>query len=91
MADALDKMVDHHAEQKYLLDQLSLWRHTAKAGYSSEEVKSFSFRPKFLTRKQCKYLRRMWGSPAACDTHFNCVVLVTGELREIPLYPRPTR
>ena len=91
MDNALNSLEEKYTEQKYLLDQMLLWRHTAKAGYPSDTVKAFSFRPDFLTEKQCRFLKRKLWDKSACSTHFNCVRLLTGELKEIPLYPRPTR
>ena len=87
--DLLDSLRSHSAEQQYLMDVLALWRHAAKAGYSDEEIKAFSFRPQFLTVEEEWRLGRSLWDQEPCDTHFNCVRLKNGDLKQIPLYPRP--
>jgi len=87
--DLLDSLKAHSSEQQYLMDVLALWRHAEKAGFNDEDIKAFTFRPQFLTREEEKELGRPRGDQRACDTHFNAVRLKNGDLKQIPLYPRP--
>ena len=89
--DVLEALEAHMVEQYYLMEQLALWRHVEKAGFNSDGIKTFSFRPKFLTRDEEKSLGRDPGCKAACYTHFNCVRLTNGVVAQIPLYPRPRK
>ncbi len=53
---------------------LRLWEVAERAGYPIDTIQSFTWRGKV-----CKLN----------TTHFNCVRLKTGELKEIPLTERP--
>jgi hypothetical protein len=76
------------AWRTYYMQILDLWAHAAEAGYTADQIKAFSYRPKFLVRK-----KRRWGQLVneQGDNWHNCVRLYTGELKPIPLIERPQR
>ena len=81
------------AERDYLLDALELWEIARVAGYEPKDVKAFSFRPEFLTfdEKRENTRRSRFRQPIMEQSKFhNCVRLVTGELKPIPLTKRPS-
>jgi hypothetical protein len=81
-------------EMLKLLDILDLWKVAQEVGYSSDEVKAFSFRDKFLTAEESKlnyYSDGVWHRKLSGETHHNCVRLVSGELKQIPLTERPKK
>jgi hypothetical protein len=79
--DNLDKLL---AEKRYWVQVLGLWAHANKAGFESDQVKAFTFRPEFLSRPE----KRM--KPVPNDlTHHNALRLVNGDLVCIPLIKRP--
>jgi len=80
------------AEQRYLTEVLALWHHANKAGYTSNCIKSFTFRACLVSHvERVKHRWPMDARDWPCDTHFNCVRLVDGSLVELPLYPRPRK
>lgn len=86
--DKLDHLLLLETERKCLLDLLRLWRHAEKVGFKSVDIEVFTFRSRFVSRAE----RKAQGWPIfewSCDTHFNCVRLKNGDLKEIPLYQRP--
>jgi hypothetical protein len=78
-------------ERTFLLEVLALWQHAEKAGFPANLIKAFTFRPQFLSRAECKKMKRHYGSNLPCLTYFNCARLKSGDLVEIPLYPRPQK
>jgi len=98
MKRVLESIKEKQNEARYLREVLELWD---ACPYAPEDVKNFSFRPEFLSREETKeagHFYRMMG-PAEKEksgrynsrTHHNCVRLTTGELKPIPLHPRPIR
>ena len=92
MQEVLDRLHNASEERKYLLEVLKLWDIVAKAGYTAEQVTSFTFREQFLSSKE---LRLFPGRPGqakyaeASKYWHNCVRLHSGELKPIPLTRRP--
>lgn len=82
-------MTKMNHERQVLLNTLALWEHIKEAGFTVEQVRGFSFRPKFLTRDELRTLRRKPHDKSECRTHHNCVVDHDGEPHRIPLIPRP--
>jgi hypothetical protein len=67
---------------------LDLWAHAAEAGYTADQIKAFSFRPKFTEPKHRRYYQL---SREGEKQWHNCVRLYTGELKPIPRIERPQR
>jgi hypothetical protein len=92
--ETIARMRDKGFERDHLLAVLSLWSVAKAAGYSSDEVKAFTFRAEFITDKVLAGKFRLaslgWRKEFG-DTHHNCVRLVTGELKAIPLTERPPK
>lgn len=74
------------AWRAYYIAILDLWAHAAEAGYPSDTIRAFTFRPEFLDKQQ----RRRYTSERD-DSWFNCIRLHTGELKPIPLIRRPPK
>lgn len=92
MIDVINRIREKGTERDYLLDILELWEVARVAGYESDDVKAFSFRPEFLTpgEQRTNRERSRFNSPVVEQRGFhNCVRLVTGELKPIPLTKRP--
>lgn len=84
-----------HEQRAFDLKVLALWAHaTTATGKTSDEIKSFTFRPEHLTPEESKRNRRMAYSnkpPVYCSKNWhNCVRLVTGDLVGMPGIKRPT-
>ena len=97
--DIIKRMEAWNAERQYLLDCLKVWDAASEAGYSSDEVKAFSFRPEFLTKEQRREnFNHRRGRPAGYKTEpyrqdiwHNCARLTNGDLVPIPIVKRPVK
>ena len=74
--------------QAYHMAGLDLWMHAHEAGYPSDTIETFTFRPEFLDKQQT---RRYTRKRAYRTGWFNCVRLYTGELKPIPLIEKPEK
>ncbi|MHC4299402.1 MAG: hypothetical protein ACYS7Y_19165 [Planctomycetota bacterium] len=91
--------VDFHAmfeERTYNMNILLLWRHVQEnlGEDVRREVKTFTFRDEFLSEEhaaenKATYRDGRFHPVYSGETHHNCVRLNSGELLEIPLFPRP--
>lgn len=90
----MSKLQEKLAEQKYYAEVLGLWAHAAKAGYPSESVRAFTYRPEFLTMTEQRDIRQALRSgrkaPYSDLTHHNALRLVDDSVVPIPLIERPT-
>lgn len=93
MTWVIDKIREHGTERDYLLDILELWEVALVAGYEPEYVQAFSFRPEFLTtgERRTNSTRATYRPVIEQSKFHNCVRLVSGELKPIPLTKRPAR
>lgn len=81
-------------EQKFYCKVLRLWDHLeTTTGKTHKDVRSFTFRPEFLTpeeKKENDRARRKHLPPVYCDKNWhNCVRLKSGELMSMPGIARP--
>lgn len=80
-------------ERAFLLKVLGLWEHAKEAGYTSEEIRAFTFRPEWLTKEQKRENQRRASrrsAPAYCDKNWhNALRLKSGDLVKIPGIARP--
>lgn len=82
-------------EQCYLLDILDLWAVAKEAGFESQDVKSFTFRPEFMTPEQKQedresHRKHRYDKYNSSNWH-NCVRLKDGTLKSIPMTKRPKK
>lgn len=78
-------------EQDFCWDVLDLWNLVQSVGIDPTDVVAFTFRPEFLNTQQHKlYQFGTFASRRDASKHWhNCVRLVDGELKAIPLCRRP--
>ena len=91
--DTINRLREKGAERDYLLDVLELWEVARVAGYEPEDVKAFSFRPEFMMHDEKRKNNQLsrFRQPMMDQSKFhNCVRLVSGELKPIPLTKRPS-
>jgi hypothetical protein len=93
MKDNLDSIDRAIEEKMHLVGVLRLWDAVKEAGYSSDEVVTFSFLSAFLNKEQRAVnktaLAARKNPPYSDSKYHNCVRLKSGDMAEIPLTPRP--
>jgi hypothetical protein len=88
--DALDAALE---EKAFHVSVMRLWNGASAAGYPHPTVKTFTFSDAFLSQEHRNEneARRKQSKPPTYSgiTHHNAVRLVSGDLAEIPIVPRP--
>ena len=94
--DVLESLATKTEEKAKLIKILQLWEIAEKAGYTPDEVQTFTFRGEYLTKKEKRSFSRsfrhfnaMLDEAKIAAKYHNCVRLKTGELKPIPLTERP--
>ena len=94
VAELIAELRKKDQERGCLIDILELWDVAKRAGYDSSDIKSFSFRPQFVTgndRRRLTITGDLHPSQRPDQHWHNCVRLHNGDLKSIPLTPRPTQ
>jgi hypothetical protein len=90
----LDSIERARERQTFDLAVLALWAHAEDTtGVSWEDVKTFTFRPEYLTKEQDRENKRLshrHQPPAHCAKNWhNCLRLKSGDLISMPGISRP--
>lgn len=92
----IDTIQVKREQQRFDLEVLALWAHAEETtGYTHEQIRTFTFRPEFLTaeeKKADKQHFRLHRKPKYCDKNWHnalrlrdeCVVAMPGIQRPIP-------
>ena len=90
----MSKLQEKLAEKAYYVAVLELWAHAAKAGYPSESIRAFTYRPEFLNMEEAEKVSRAkvrrLPVPYSDLTHHNALRLVDDSVVPMPLIARPT-
>lgn len=87
----MSTLQDKIKEQAYYVEVLGLWQVVRDAGITIADVKTFTFRPEFLTREQKRQLcLASYAAQRDVSKHWhNCVRMKDDTLKPIPLTARP--
>jgi len=92
----IDTIQINRERQRFDFEVFALWVHAReKTGYTDEQIKTFTFRPEFLTEEEKKANERYFRlhrKPLYCDKNWHnalrlrdeCVVAMPGVQRPIP-------
>jgi len=98
MNNIIKRIEDHNGQRRYCLDVLKLWASAKAGGYTSDEVKGFTFVDDFLTQEQkrenfktLRFTHRQWPASAPHNgTHYiNAVRLLDDTSKPITITKRP--
>jgi hypothetical protein len=89
----LDSINALRERQRFDLEVLGLWAHALTIGKTHDDIRTFTFRPEFLTDEEAKENKRASirnRPPVYCSKNWhNCVRLNSGELVSMPGIKRP--